>query len=171
MRYSVLGDSMDLKFKVGDHAVYPGQGVGQLVSIESKEVCGTTQTFYTIHIIQTGMKVMIPQLKAQSIGLRHIVGPEEAEKILAIFEGEQKKIKPSTISNWNRRYKDYLDRVRSGSIYEIVEIIRELKSIQKDKELSFGEKKVFTMASQLLKSELSFASENDKFQKRIKTII
>jgi CarD family transcriptional regulator len=143
-------------FKVGDHAVYPGHGVGRIASIESKEIMGTSHEFYSIQILETGMKIMIPASNIVKIGLRPLISKDEANKVVEILKEKDVKIDTQT---WNRRYRDYMEKIKTGSVFEIAEVLRDLYVLKVDKELSFGEKKMLDTAKNLLLKELNLAPE------------
>ena len=144
------------QFKVGDHAVYPGHGVGKISSIEYKEILGTKHEFYSVLIIETGMKIMIPATNIKSVGLRPLISHEEAMKVVTILKDKNVKIDTQT---WNRRYRDYMEKIKTGSVFEIAEVLRDLYVLKVDKELSFGEKKMLDTAKNLLLKELNLAPE------------
>lgn len=144
------------QFKVGDHAVYPGHGVGRISSIEYKEILGTKHEFYSVLIIETGMKIMIPAANIKSVGLRPLISYEEAMKVVTILKDKNVKIDTQT---WNRRYRDYMEKIKTGSVFEIAEVLRDLYVLKVDKELSFGEKKMLDTAKNLLLKELNLAPE------------
>ncbi len=144
------------QFKVGDHAVYPGHGVGRISSIEYKEILGTKHEFYSVLIIETGMKIMIPAANIKSVGLRPLISKEEAMKVVTILKDKNVKIDTQT---WNRRYRDYMEKIKTGSVFEIAEVLRDLYVLKVDKELSFGEKKMLDTAKNLLLKELNLAPE------------
>lgn len=149
-------------FKVGDNAVYPGHGVGRILSIETKEILGNKQTFYSIQIIETGMKIMIPQNNVVSVGLRPIISKAEAQKVVGILKEKDVKVDNQT---WNRRYREYMEKIKTGSVYEIAEVLRDLFVLKIDKELSFGERKMLDTARNLLLKELTLAtSESELFE-------
>ncbi|HAG90234.1 MAG TPA: CarD family transcriptional regulator [Bdellovibrionales bacterium] len=141
-------------FKVGDNAVYPGHGVGTIKAIESKEILGSNHTFYSIEIIESGMKIMVPTNNTEAVGLRPIISNEEADKVLGILKETNVKIDNQT---WNRRYREYMEKIKTGSVYEIAEVLRDLFLLKVDKELSFGERKMLDTARGLLLRELSLA--------------
>lgn len=148
-------------FKVGDNAVYPGHGVGRVTAIEIKEILGNKQTFYSIQILETGMKIMIPMDNVASVGLRPIISKDEANKVLEILKEKEVKIDNQT---WNRRYREYMEKIKTGSVFEIAEVLRDLFVLKVDKELSFGERKMLDTARTLLLKELTLAtSENELF--------
>jgi len=144
------------QFKVGDHAVYPGHGVGRISSIEYKEILGTKHEFYSVLILETGMKIMIPAANIKSVGLRPLISKDEAQKVVDILKDKNVKIDTQT---WNRRYRDYMEKIKTGSVYEIAEVLRDLYVLKVDKELSFGEKKMLDTAKNLLLKELNLAPE------------
>lgn len=150
-------------FVKGDHAVYPGHGVGEVVSVETKEILGSKQTFYSIRILETGMKIMVPKDNAQTVGLRPIVSKTEAAKVIEILKETNVKIDNQT---WNRRYRDYMEKIKTGSVYEIAEVLRDLFLLKVDKELSFGERKMLDTARNLLLRELSLATSTDEMKKQ-----
>ncbi len=149
-------------FNVGDNAVYPGHGVGKILSIETKEILGNKQTFYSIQIVETGMKIMIPRDNVVSVGLRPIISKDEAGQVLSILKKKDVKIDTQT---WNRRYREYMEKIKTGSVFEIAEVLRDLFLLRVDKELSFGERKMLDTARNLLMKELILStSESELFQ-------
>ncbi|NCN41518.1 CarD family transcriptional regulator [bacterium] len=156
-------------FKVGDNAVYPGHGVGKIKAIEAKEILGTNHTFYSIEIIESGMKIMVPTNNTEAVGLRPIISDEEADKVLSILKETDVKIDNQT---WNRRYREYMEKIKTGSVYEIAEVLRDLFLLKVDKELSFGERKMLDTARGLLLRELSLAKGREQLeaQEEVKAI-
>ena len=149
-------------FNVGDNAVYPGHGVGKILAIETKEILGNKQTFYSIQIVETGMKIMIPKDNVASVGLRPIISKDEAGQVLGILKEKDVKIDTQT---WNRRYREYMEKIKTGSVFEIAEVLRDLFLLRVDKELSFGERKMLDTARNLLLKELILStSESELFQ-------
>lgn len=146
-------------FKVGENAVYPGHGVGRILSIEVKEILGNKQTFYSVQIFETGMKIMIPKDNVKSVGLRPIISKEEASKVVSILKERDVKIDNQT---WNRRYREYMEKIKTGSVYEIAEVLRDLFVLKIDKELSFGERKMLDTARTLLFKELTLATSEEE---------
>ena len=144
------------QFKVGDHAVYPGHGVGRIHSIEIKEILGTNHEFYSVLILETGMKIMIPATNIQKIGLRPLISRDEAVRVVEILKDKDVKLDTQT---WNRRYRDYMEKIKTGSVFEIAEVLRDLYVLKVDKELSFGEKKMLDTAKNLLLKELNLAPD------------
>lgn len=152
---------MSEAFKVGDKAVYPGHGVGEVIAIESKEIMGSKQTFYSIKVMETGMKILVPQTNAASVGLRPIISRGEADKVIGILREKDVKIDNQT---WNRRYREYMEKIKTGSVYEIAEVLRDLYLLKVDKDLSFGERKMLETARNLLLTELTLASSEEELK-------
>ena len=151
------------EFQVGDNAVYPGYGVGRVSAIETKEMGGTKQNFYVIKILSTGMKVMVPTCNTKQVGLRPIISKDEAKKVIGVLRQKDFKIDNQT---WNRRYRKYMDKIKTGSVYEIAEVLRDLYFLKIDKELSFGERKMLETARELLLKELSLATTPDQLKQK-----
>ena len=156
-------------FKVGENAVYPGHGVGRVTAIETKEIFGKQHVFYTVQILESGMKIMIPRDNVESVGLRPIISRDEAAKVIEILREKNVKIDNQT---WNRRYREYMEKIKTGSVYEIAEVLRDLFLLKVDKELSFGERKMLDTARSLLLKELSLATSQDELssQEEVKAI-
>lgn len=144
------------QFKVGDHAVYPGHGVGRIEKIEVKEIMGSKHEFYSVVILDTGMKVMIPASNIKSVGLRPLMSRDEATQVVEILKDKNVKMDTQT---WNRRYREYMEKIKTGSVVEIAQVLRDLYMLKVDKELSFGEKKMLETAKSLLLKELNLAPD------------
>lgn len=155
--------SQCFEFLVGDNAVYPGHGVGEVTSIEIKEIMGSKQTFYSIRILESGMKIMVPKSNVTNVGLRPIISKDEAGKVLEILKQKNIKIDNQT---WNRRYREYMEKIKTGSVYEIAEVLRDLFLLRVDKELSFGERKMLDTARSLLFKELSLATSTSELSEQ-----
>lgn len=152
---------MQTTFKVGDKAVYPGQGVGEVLGIEHKEVAGQRQSFYVLRILENGMKIMIPVNKVGSVGLREIIDDKAVEEVYRILRQDEVSVDATT---WNRRYREYMEKIKTGSVFEIAEVLRDLYRLRAEKELSFGERKMLDTARSLLLKELSLAKNCDEEQ-------
>lgn len=145
-----------VSFKVGDHAVYPKHGVGRVIAIETKEIMGSKKAFYTVQILDTGMKILVPLDGVENVGLRPIISKDEAAKVIEILKETDVKIDNQT---WNRRYREYMEKIKTGSVYEIAEVLRDLFLLKVDKELSFGERQMLESARGLLLRELSLVKD------------
>ncbi len=144
-------------FQVGEKIVYPGHGIGEIVSIESRTISGSSQNFYILKIIDTDMKVMVPVDNSHSVGLRKITPRAEIQKIFDILRDRTHMIEDT--QTWNRRHREYTEKINSGSIFEIAEVLRDLYVLKLDKDLSFGEKKMLDTARNLLVKEIALATE------------
>lgn len=148
-------------FKVGDKAVYPAHGVGVIESIQAQEIFGSTQRFYTLRIVETGMTIQIPEHKVVDGGLRKVIDEDTIPKIYKILKQKTVAVEGQT---WNRRFREYSKKIKTGSVFEIAEVMRDLFVLKGDKELSFGERKMLDTAQNLLVKEISVArrmSEDD----------
>ena len=139
-------------FNVGDKIVYPMHGAGTIDSIEEKDILGEKQNYYIIRM-PGEVKVMVPTSKAEEIGVRNIIDKEKAGKVLEILEENETEMS----NNWNKRYRDNMEKMKSGDIYEVADVVRNLAFKQKEKGLSTGEKKMLNNAKQILVSELVLA--------------
>lgn len=142
-------------FNVGDKVVYPMHGAGIIEAIEEKEILGEIKKYYIMRIPIGDMKVMIPMGSVDDIGLREVVDDEAIEQVLGILKNDQTIMS----SNWNRRYRANLDKMKSGDIYEIADVVRNLMLRDQEKGLSTGERKMLDNAKQILISELVLAKE------------
>jgi CarD family transcriptional regulator len=146
-------------FKVGDLAVYPAHGVGVIESIEKKVIFGNEQRFYILRILDNDMTIMIPTENVHNVGLRQVIDPEEVPKIYEILRERDVDLDTQT---WNRRYREYSEKIKTGSVYEIAEVLRDLVLLKFDKNLSFGERKMLDTARNLLVKEISIARKMDE---------
>lgn len=142
-------------FKTGDIAVYPAHGVGVIEGIEEKEVSGEKECFYILRVNNSGMTIMIPTQNAGDSGLRQIVSSDDIEQIFGILKSKQDQI-PDCLP-WNRRYKTYMEKIKTGSLPDVALVLKELFLLKLQKSLSFGEKRMFEIAKALLVNELSVA--------------
>ncbi len=151
-------------FKIGDLAVYPAHGVGIIERIESQEISGSSQDFYVMRILDNNMIIMIPTQNVDSVGLREIIGKKEVPKLYSILEKRDVVIDNQT---WNRRYREYTDKIKTGSVYEVAEVYRDLLILKIEKELSFGERKMLDTARNLLVKEIALAKrvEDEQVEK------
>ena len=143
-------------FTAGDMAVYPAHGVGRIQAIESQTVGGVDQSFYVMKILDNDMTIMIPTMTSDNVGLRAIISREEVDKVIEILKERDITISSQT---WNRRYRDYMEKIKTGSVYEVAVVLRDLYILRVDKELSYGERKMMETAKNLLVKELSLAQE------------
>ena len=141
-------------FIAGDMAVYPAHGVGVIESIETQTVAGMDHSFYVMKIIENDMKIMIPTRNSDNVGLRAIIDQDEVESVMVILRERDIEISAQT---WNRRYRDYMEKIKTGSIFEVAVVLRDLFLLSVDKDLSYGERKMMDTAKNLLVKEISLA--------------
>ena len=144
------------EFSEGDLAVYPAHGVGCIESIESKQINGDTMNFYMMKIVENGMVIMIPTTNVESVGLRDVIPETEVPEVYKVMK---KKGQGADNQTWNRRYREYMDKIKTGSIYDVAEVFRDLFNLRLEKDLSFGERKLLDTAQNLLVQELSTAKD------------
>ena len=144
-------------FNVGDKVVYPMHGAGIIEGIEEKDVLGEKQNYYIIKM-PGEVKVMVPTAKAADVGVRDIIDSNTASKVFKVLEANSTEMS----MNWNKRYRDNMEKMKSGDIYEVADVVRNLSFKQKEKGLSTGEKKMLLNAKQILVSELTLAENSKK---------
>jgi CarD family transcriptional regulator len=147
-------------FQVGDLAVYPAHGVGEIIAIESRVINGEKHDFYIMKVVENGMTIMIPTNNVDSVGLRDVIPKKEIPKVYAVMQS--KKEANTDNQTWNRRYREYMDKIKTGSLYDVAEVFRDLFLLKLTKDLSFGERKLYDTAQILLVKELSTAKKADE---------
>ncbi|HMS62841.1 MAG TPA: CarD family transcriptional regulator [Solirubrobacteraceae bacterium] len=147
-----------IEFECGDSVVYPHHGAGKVLKKEAKVLLGQERIYLTIKILHNDMTVMVPSEKATQVGLRRVIDEETVEKVLAVLRDEISEMP----KNWNRRFKHNRDKIKTGDIYELAEVVRNLAIREHEKGLSTGEKQMFTRAKKILASELMYALEKDE---------
>lgn len=145
-------------FRVGDPAVHPAHGVGEVSAIENRNIGGTAQDFYVLKIIDNGMKVMVPTASVAQVGLRPVMSAAEADKVFGVLAAPEVAV---DVRPWSRRFRAYTEMVKSGSPYEIAKVLRDMYRLKFDKTLSFGERRLLDQAKSLLVKELALAKEVD----------
>ena len=156
-------------FKVGDKAVYPAQGVAEVVSIEEKDIAGNRQKFYVLRILDTDRKIMVPVCNARNVGLRPPISETE---IREIFEILREKTVAFDNQTWNRRYRGFMDKIKTGSVFDVAEVMRDLYRLKAAKSLSFGERRMLETARALIVKEIAIARRKteEKIQAEIEKI-
>jgi len=147
-------------FNVGDRVVYPMHGAGTIEGVEEREILGKTHRYYVLRLPIGDMKVMIPVDNTEGIGLRDVISSAEVEKVMGVLRQECTAMS----TNWNRRYRSNLEKIKSGDIYEVADVVRNLASREKEKGLSTGERKMLDSAKEILISELILAQNWDREQ-------
>jgi CarD family transcriptional regulator len=148
---------MATTFKVGDNAVYPSHGVTIVKRIDERDVGGKTKKFYVLQVVENQMTIMVPTDNIQSVGLRGIVDEKDILNVYEILKQRNVKIDQTT---WNRRYREYMEKIKTGSVYEIAEVLRNLYLLRASKELSFGERKMLDQAKALLVKEIALSRQS-----------
>lgn len=154
-----LADFGMVEPKVGQLAVYPLRGVAQFKGMEEKQVMGRSLTFWILQVLDSNEKIMIPVGKLDSSGLREVIDDKEVAEVYAILRARDVNVSDET---WVRRYRSYDEKLKTGSIHEVAEVLRDLVLRKDQKELSFGERRMLDKARRLLVQELSIAKETIK---------
>jgi CarD family transcriptional regulator len=156
-------------FKIGDKVVYPAHGVAEVDKIEKKSIGGFEQSFYVLRLLDSGMTLMVPTANEEQVGMRPVVQEEEADKVFDVLKKREKITDGTT---WNRRHREYMEKIKTGSVFEVAKVLRDLYVLKGDKELSFGERKMLDTARSLLMLEISIAKNIsvDDVENRFKQI-
>ena len=160
---------MKQAFAVGDKAVYPVHGVAEVVGLENRDIGGNQTSVYILKVIDTGMRIIVPTTNAGSVGLRDLITSKQVKEVYSILKARDI---PRDTQTWNRRYREYMEKIKTGSVFEIAEVMRDLSVLRKTKELSFGERKMLDNARGLLTKELALAKgvTEDKIAEEIDAI-
>ncbi|HEX2040570.1 MAG TPA: CarD family transcriptional regulator [Acidimicrobiales bacterium] len=142
-----------MPFDVGDKVVYPHHGAATIERREKKEVFGETREYLVLKLAYGDLTLMVPCDNTDEVGLREVINDEEVEEVFAVLRKKEARMP----TNWSRRYKNHVEKLKSGDIYQVAEVVRNLSIRDKDKGLSAGEKRMLTRARQILVSELTFA--------------
>src|ERR1700704_3547232 len=148
----------EIVYEIGDHVVYPHHGAGKVLKKEQKEVLGEKREYLTIQILHNDMTVMVPCENASRAGLRRVIGEEAVKKVLGVLRDDVSQMP----KNWNRRFKHNREKIKTGDVYELAEVVRNLAIRETEKGLSTGEKQMYTRAKKILASELMYALEMDE---------
>ncbi len=143
-------------FKIGDILVYPAHGVGIVESIENQRISGEEHSFYILRIIDNDLTIMVPVSNVDSVGLRKVVSEDKIKRVYTILKDREVEVNNQ---NWNRRYRGYMEKIKTGSVFELAEVMRDLSILKMDKNLSFGERRMLDQAKNLLVKELAIAEE------------
>jgi CarD family transcriptional regulator len=154
----IVEEIVHIEFEIGDNVVYPHHGAGKVIRKEQKEILGERREYLTIKILHNDMTVMVPTENAALAGLRRVIDEETVQKVLGVLQDECSEMP----KNWNRRFKYNRDKIKTGDIYELAEVVRNLALREAEKGLSTGEKQMFTRAKKILASELMYALEMDE---------
>ncbi|MGE5509212.1 MAG: CarD family transcriptional regulator [Chitinophagales bacterium] len=152
-------------FSIGDRVVYPMHGAGIIEAIEEKEVLGEKQQYYIMKLPIGDMRVMIPMRSVSEVGLRQVIDQGSVERVLEVLRGQQSKMS----TNWNRRYRANMEKIKSGDIYEVAEVVRNLTLRDQEKGLSTGERKMLENSRQILISEIVLALNTN--EEEVRTLV
>ncbi len=157
------------EFKVGDKAVYPAHGVAEVLSIEEKDIAGRRQKFYVLRVLDTERKILVPVKKAKEVGLRPPISDRDIDEIFDILREETHSFDTQT---WNRRYRGFMDKIKTGSVFDVAEVMRDLYRLRREKSLSFGERRMLETARNLIVKEIAVArhKEEEEVQQEIEQI-
>ncbi len=150
-----------MKLQVGDMVVYPAQGVAKVEGLEEKVIMDQPMRFFVLRVLDSDKKIMVPENKVGSVDIRHVISEDEVDEVFDILRERSVSFDHGT---WNRRYRAYLEKIKTGSIFEIAEVLRDLNLIKLEKNLSFGERKMLDTARRLLVQELSIAMNDSEEQ-------
>ena len=145
-----------VEFSIGDKAVYPAQGVAEVVGIENKEINSTICAFYVLKVLDTEMQILVPKEKADQVGLRPVATDEEVDEVFDILREQDVVIDKQT---WNRRYRGFMEKIKTGSLFEVAEVYRDLYRLKSTKVLSFGERRMLDTARNLIVKELAVSKK------------
>jgi CarD family transcriptional regulator len=154
----ITREAEHIDFEIGDNVVYPHHGAGQVIKKEEKKILGEVREYLTIKILHNDMTVMVPCENAGKAGLRRVIDEDTVKKVLGVLSDECSEMP----KNWNRRFKHNRDKIKTGDIYELAEVVRNLAVREQDKGLSTGEKQMYTRAKKILASEMMYALEKSE---------
>lgn len=158
--------------RVGEYAVYPGRGVARIVELRTQEIAGETAEFLVLRMLEDDSRILIPRGKVDRVGLRGIMGSDDAQKIWGILKKRTRRRTAHGVT-WSRQFREYQDKVRAGSVFQVAEVLRDLLRLQTTKELSFGEHRLLENARTLIVGELaaSQSSEADDVEREIRAAV
>jgi CarD family transcriptional regulator len=145
---------MDVTFRMGDKAYYPVHGVAEVVALEQRDIGGSNTDVYILRVLETGLKIMVPTSNAEAVGLRAIMSDADVSEVYSILKSGDVSGDSQT---WNRRYREYMEKIKTGSAFEIAEVLRDLCVLRGSKDLSFGERRMLEQARGLLVKEIALA--------------
>ncbi len=154
----ITREAPHIDYEIGDHVVYPHHGAGKVQKKEIKEVLGEKREYLTIKILHNDMTVMVPSENAGKAGLRRVIGEKDVQRVLGVL----RDVVSEMPKNWNRRFKHNRDKIKTGDVFELAEVVRNLAIREADKGLSTGEKQMYTRAKKILASELMYALEKEE---------
>lgn len=154
-------------FEPGELVVYPAQGVGKVERVEEQKIGGASAEFYVVRILTNNVTLMVPVANADNVGLRSVCSPEKARNILKSLE-DRSDFTGYSGQNWNRRYREYSEKLKSEDLADVAYVLKELLLIGEDKDLSFGERRLLEQAMGLITMELAYSLDEDQDEIRVK---
>jgi len=146
-------------FAIGQKAVYPSRGIAEVMGIERKEIHGKLESFYVLRLEDNGLRILVPVDKSDQVGLRPVAGADDVDEVLQILREKAVRCDRHT---WNRRYRGFMEKIKSGSLFEVAEVFRDLYRLKSTKTLSFGERRMLDTARGLIVQEISVARKKDE---------
>ena len=161
---------MPVTFAIGQKTVYPSRGIAEVVGVEKKEIHGVVQSFYVLRLAENDLRIMVPVEKADQVGLRPVAGEDDVTEVLQILREKAVRFDRHT---WNRRYRGFMEKIKSGSLFEVAEVFRDLSRLKQTKTLSFGERRMLDTARGLVVQELSVAraAEESKVAEELDSVL
>jgi CarD family transcriptional regulator len=158
-----------MELNVGDMVVYPAQGVARVEGLEEKTIGDIPMKFFVLRVLDSDKKIMVPENKIGTVDIRPVISEEEVDEVFDILRDRNVSFDHGT---WNRRYRAYIEKIKTGSIFEIAEVLRDLNLIKHDKNLSFGERKMLDQARRLLIQELTVAmgSSEEEVERELESV-
>ena len=156
MTRSKSGARRELSLKVGDMVVYPAQGVAKVEGLEEKVIMDATMRFFVLRVLDSDKKIMVPENKVDSVDIRKVIEEDEVDEVFDILRERNVSFDHGT---WNRRYREYMEKIKTGSVFEVAKVLRDLYLLKGDKDLSFGERKMLDTARSLLVKEISISKQ------------
>ena len=143
-----------MTYKIGQMAVYPAHGVVEVVGVDTKQIAGSPFLFYVLRVLENGMQIMVPKEKADQVGLREVASATEVDEMFAVLRDTDVIIDKQT---WNRRYRGFMEKIKTGSLFDVAEVFRDLTRLRVSKALSFGERRMLETARTLMVKEVAVA--------------
>jgi len=147
-------------FRVGDKVVYPHHGAAIIKGVEEREVLGEKREYFVLRLSYGDLTLLVPLDNTEEVGIRGVIGRDELEKVFKVLRSKECRMP----TNWSRRFKTHVEKLRSGDIYQVAEVVRNLARRDKEKGLSAGEKRMLAKARQILLSEITFAADVDELE-------
>lgn len=156
-------------FRVGDKVIYPHHGAAVIKGLEEKEVLGEKKKYFILRLSYGDLTLMVPADNTEEVGIRDVIKRDELDKVFKVMRSKECRMP----SNWSRRFKTHVEKLRSGDIYQVAEVVRNLARREKEKGLSAGEKRMLTKARQILVSEVVFAAnvKEDEAEKMLDKVL